>query len=86
MSDTSQTTSYARRFTNPTGMLLRSVYEKDWGRSDPAYVRGLAALMSDLPDERRAWLRALAGRMEAGGFESIGDVPAERYEEVVQRY
>jgi hypothetical protein len=74
------------RFSNPMSGMLRSVFEQDWGRSDPTYLRWLAADVTDLPDRRRSWLRALAARMEVAGFVSLSDVPAERFDEVVQLY
>jgi len=86
MSDTSQTTSLARRFENPASPMLRQALTEEWSRSDPAYLRGLARHMSSLPERRREWLVGVADRLEAGGFGSLGEVPVERFEDVVRLY
>jgi len=86
MSDTSQTTSLARRFENPASPAMQALFASEWGRSDPAYLRGLDRHMSDLPERRRQWLVGVADRLEAGGYGSVAEVPAERFDEVVQLY
>jgi hypothetical protein len=40
----------------------------------------------DLPDRRRAWLVEFADRIEAAGYKSFAEVPAERFDEIARLY
>jgi hypothetical protein len=78
--------SLSSRFSNPVPPLISALYASEFGRSEPAYFRGLSRQMQDLPDRRRAWLVEFADRIEAAGYKSFAEVPAERSDEIAQLY
>ena len=78
--------SLSSRFSNPVPPLIGSVFASEFGRSEPSYFRGLARQMDDIPDRRREWLLGFADRIEAAGFRSFAEVPAERFDEIALLY
>jgi hypothetical protein len=74
------------RYGTPTSPLLDLLYAEEFGRSDPAFLRGAARDMQDLPDRRRAWLLDVADRLESAGCRSFAEVPDERFDEIAQLY
>jgi hypothetical protein len=78
--------SLSSRFSNPVPPLIGIVFASEFGRSEPAYFRGLARQMEDIPDRRREWLLGFADRIEASGYESFAEVPADRFDEIAQLY
>jgi hypothetical protein len=74
------------RFSYPMSRLVSSLYATEFGRSDPESLRGLSEQMDDLPDRRRQWLLEFAHRIEAAGYKSFAEVPAERFDEIAQLY
>lgn len=84
MSTTNQ--SLIARYELPASAELRAVYIRRWGSNSPASLRKTAHASAGMPDERRAWLLALADRVEASEYATFGDVPADRFDEFAELY
>jgi hypothetical protein len=74
------------RYEYPASDELRAVYMRRWGSSSPEGLRTTAHASVGMPDERRAWLLALADRIEASEYRTFGDVPADHFDEFAELY
>jgi hypothetical protein len=80
------TSNLVPAFEFPASPRLRAAYMRRWGSCSPELLRFRARCNPQLLTDRRAWLLALADRIEEAGFPTFADVPAARFDEIAQLY